>query len=252
MKFHTLFLCLLIWFPQFLSPLKETSETLWERNPHSQYLVIWNTGNSSWITLINSDSCLHFDPGGQRFPNEIEICRGKNNLLYLSHWDQSHFHWIPKLRRHLGNLCLAQGPLYKKHPKKMFYLPKVEACPKAPNNSYVKNLIPMGSRTKSENHNSRIWLLLDRYLVLNDAPKKTELKIVHNLKLSSIEGVILSNNGSPSGNSRELFSALPNLKWVALEKARVSGEVLSRIYKLKKPAQLSTKDWGHLWLKIDI
>lgn len=228
---------------------------------YTDHWVIWNVGQGQWVTHVLSDSCQHYDAGGevQAFKNiknaVLHKCGNKLNKIFLSHWDLDHYNHISSLARSVRRLCWqiqappSSGNSYDISPSvaRVMQL-KIPLCPIDLTDSPIQSWQPKEGREK----NDRSLVFKDeRFLIPGDSPVDQEKKWVHDLKgLTSVKVLIVGHHGSRTSTSIELLKQLPNLK-VAVVSARSRRyghphkSVTKRFSKNKTPI-LKTEDWGSI------
>lgn len=227
----------------------------WAMTP--QYLdvwVIWDIGQGQWVSHIQSDSCRHFDAGGeirsfQRIKKSLMyFCGQKQNELILSHWDLDHFFNIPILAKSVPKLCWRHRPEFaadKPDARKILDL-QIPSCSDTP----VEMWLPVYA--KSTNESSAVFME-QNILLPGDSPT-TEEKLWSQLfrGIENTKILVLGHHGSRSSTGRELLSTLPNLT-LAVSSARYARyrhphfETVKRLSEFYIP-MIRTEDWGNLWL----
>ncbi|MEZ0393361.1 MAG: hydrolase [Pseudobdellovibrionaceae bacterium] len=217
-------------------------------------LIVWNVGQGQWITEVDSQVCFHYDIGGEFNPLQrvLKICRGKINLVHLSHLDWDHFSFYSSLLRALPETCLIQRPVGPASPAKKRWLEKIPLC--------LPNRIPLiqerqkslflAKNSRNSNASSQVvWSQKFRVLIPGDSPQQQE-KLWSQKIPRSTEGWILGHHGSRTSNSPRLFSSLPKIRWAVASARRgryghPHWQIVERLKKEKVPL-LKTEDWGHL------
>jgi competence protein ComEC len=212
-----------------------------------RYFVVWNVGQGQWTTWVEPGRCLHFDMGGEFFPERrIErACAGKENFVFLSHWDWDHVGLLGKARRFLKKICLARGPLGRSSRRKELLLPP--PCTHSP--SLQGMWIPAWAKNKKTNDLSQVFIEND-FLIPGDSPQKAEKIWAAELPLQNARFLILGHHGSKTSTSEFLLRRLPRLR-IAVSSARWGkyhhphAETIHRLNKFRTPL-LRTEDWGSI------
>lgn len=211
---------------------------------------MWNVGQGSWSTLVNSKTCHHFDMGGDFSPLERvkKLCKNKENKLYISHMDWDHISFISQSLRDLSSFCLAHQA--RRNLKKDRYLQKLKVCSKK-NDEAVRKVFTPQSHKLTENESSHIFIANDIFLVPGDSTSKMEKKWIRKIDNSlRIKTLILGHHGSLTSTSQALLQRLPNLK-VAIASARKKKyghphiKVVQRL-RQRRISLIKTEVWGHL------
>lgn len=224
--------------------------------------VIWNVGQGQWLTLIQTDECLHFDAGGEFYyfktiqQKILKNCALKLNRLYLSHWDYDHYSFIPILAKNISQICWQNKPhLIKKNKLslKTFQL-NIKPCPEQ-NNKYTQLETWTPFWFKNSNESSSVFKI-NTLLTMGDLPQKQEQHYVtemHKYSLHNVKILILGHHGSKTSTSLSLLENLPSLT-LTIASARYAKykhphqSTLKNIYKFNKPL-LKTEDWGNIWIE---
>jgi len=219
---------------------------------HTDQWVLWNVGQGQWLTHIESESCTHYDVGGE-FGSFSLIkralvlnCGEKKNRLNLSHWDYDHFINIPMLARTVPRLCWNYHPPVvggKKSARKILDL-KIPFC---------TNLERPWRPPPSKNTNASSAVFLKKsVLIPGDSPKAQEkfwLREIVGLNLTRV--LIVGHHGSRTSTGEPLLNSLPALQQ-ALASARFAKyrhphpEVQARLRAAAIPL-IGTEVWGNIW-----
>ncbi len=213
-------------------------------------LIVWNVGQGQWVTLKQTNECLHFDMGGEYAPWKaiMNACRRLPNRISFSHWDWDHIGFSPKLNRFLPQSCVLRPPSGKSNSKKKLMLARLPSC-REMNQPFLE-----WSPTKAHSANSasRVFLWRD-VLIPGDSDKGQEAIWQSQLPKTTFTRVlILGHHGSRTSTSKRLLLKLPNLK-MAIASARQSRyghphpEVIQKLEEQKIPL-LSTEHWGNIHL----
>ncbi|MGZ3744749.1 MAG: ComEC/Rec2 family competence protein [Pseudobdellovibrionaceae bacterium] len=230
------------------------------------YWIIWNVGQGQWSTLVDQNTCDHFDMGGERNPlrQVKKICADKMNHVYLSHWDWDHISFALKSRFTFKNICLSLAPLGVASPHKMKLLQEYGHCAVGQKESVplkeVTDFREINSATnsvriskKNSNDLSHVLLVAEDFLIPGDSTISQEQSWSHRLPMQKVRFLLLGHHGSRTSTSEELLSQLPGLK-VAIASARFAKyghphqEVVQRLKK-HQVILLKTEDWGNLWFE---
>lgn len=242
-----LFLFTLIWgFPQLISNEKELIERV----------IIWNVGQGSWATYTNARSCVHFDMGGEFFPQKIyKFCQRKKNYLVISHFDKDHINFIKKFSQNTDLCWLNPRP----HTKKVhFSIPHCKSFDSQKILSSFQNqtdfqVIAPTHYSKNENDNSYVTQFSD-WIFPGDSPKNTESDWLSQIQNLSVHYLVLSHHGSKTASSDLLFQRLKNLKMIFASARRKKynhphPEVIKRIKSYSLPL-IQTEIWGNIFLEL--
>lgn len=214
-------------------------------------LIVWNVGQGQWVTEVSHQSCIHFDLGGEKDVSKeaLQVCKGKNNILFLSHWDWDHISFSAKFAAKSLNACLAQRPLGTTADWKKRQIERIPLCEgKIRKSLYTPDL---EKNKNTANELSEVFVSQDSKILLpGDSPSSQEKKWIPRLSHLRIEGLILGHHGSRTSTSENLLRALPYLKWtVASSRKEKYGhphaQVVLRLNERHIPL-LRTEDWGNL------
>lgn len=220
-------------------------------SPH-QFFIVWNVGQGQWTTFVDSESCLHFDIGGERFPwhKVRKLCEQKRNSIFLSHWDWDHIGGLARWpwgwsRR---NLCIALHPQGKSSPKKMKLLRVFQSCRETP-----KDLIIWTPRAAKNSNSQSHVVSFNKILLPGDSPANQE-NIWGSLPFTQTATLlVLGHHGSATSTSEALLKQLPQLR-LAISSARwrryghPHPDVQARLRRAQVPL-LRTEDWGNLYFQ---
>ncbi len=217
--------------------------------------VVWNIGQGQWVTHVTSDTCVHFDMGGEfgsfktvksRF---LQLCGRKPNRLHLSHWDYDHYLNITAVAKAVPRLCWDTLPEYghfKPTAKKILDL-EIPTCTSAGENLTV--WLPTSARNTNEA--SAVFLVENKVLLPGDSPIAQEKIWQQKLDVARAQILILGHHGSRTSTGLDLLARLTQVK-LAISSARFAKyrhphiETLNRMSKFKIPV-LRTEDWGNIW-----
>lgn len=249
----------------FLFSIFTISTSAKESTDTAHQFVVWNVGQGQWTTLINNDSCIHFDMGGEKNITAIvnQICRAKINIIHLSHWDWDHLSFVVNYLKIAPNTCLWQKPLGATTEKRQKTFDKIQIC-----NAEIQRLFTTSDfsmifkpnkNLKNTNDRSLVFSAFNSHILIpgDSTIKQESLWSKHQQQLQNIYGLVLGHHGSRTSTSNLLLNHLSNLKWaVASAKYKKYGhphfEVTQRL-KVNKIPLLRTEDWGniHFMLKAD-
>lgn len=224
---------------------------------HSE-LVVWNVGQGQFVTYAQNDMCLHFDMGGEQMNSRQlrELCHNKINEVYLSHWDWDHIGLITRVQKILPNLCIRLRPLMRPRSHKVKMLDQIADC-QIPAGKIVASWSPnlhLNWSPRTSNDFSHVQVLLHRFLIPGDSPKKEEMQWSHRIAGRNIRVLILGHHGSRTSTSQKLLQSLPHLR-LAISSARFKRyghphiEVVRRLRKAGV-SLLRTEEWGNIIFEI--
>jgi competence protein ComEC len=216
-------------------------------------LFVWNIGQGLWTTVSKTNSCLHFDMGGE-FTPKLEYlaseCAQKTNYIYFSHWDWDHIRFSMVAPRLFQRLCIAKFP-GGPHPNKASPVDLLKACKEDLPDKNVSELTQTHGVFQDTNSESRVYILKTSrsdIVFPGDSPAKEEKIWDRRVKLAGVKILVLGHHGSRTATSRDLLHHLPNLR-MAVASARKSRyghphrEVIDRL-KSAGIALLRTEEWG--------
>lgn len=221
--------------------------------------IIWNVGQGQWVTANQRNRCEHFDFGGEIMPmSKIKNqCSGKDNYLYLSHWDYDHWGGLKRLIKSIPNLCHAPWPLLtlgKTLPKIAHPIP---LCKSPLEPWYRPEIDFVKQKGIVSNDLSQVFVFQNRILIPGDSTTRMEELWTANLRKlekKRIQVLILGHHGSKTSTSEALLQHLPHLK-LAIATAREAryghphSVVLHRLKNHRVPV-LRTEDWGNIGLEL--
>lgn len=225
--------------------------------------VVWNVGQGLWTSWIFDDQCWHFDMGGEYKTILTKIaqnCRQRQNRVFLSHWDMDHIGFVKSARRHFISICLAVEPGGQPSPSKLAMISGFSPCP---SQSFVQTLwsatagdpqLRKGQKNRSNNHDSHVFLLAQKRILVPGDSTKDEEKIWSHRLGKTVEGLVLGHHGSHSSTSDELIAHLPKLRWsVASQRQKRYGHPHRQVIELLRKAKiplLRTEDWGSIHFQL--
>lgn len=230
--------CFFVLFPQAIN------------RDHWDFVVIWNVGQGSMSSYITPTQCVHVDMGGENFPQKlIENCRGKDNFLYLTHFDWDHINFVNKTYRQLDSLCLATSLPNHLKPKKIYWLSKLRHCSQS-----SKGIIQLQTSQFKKSNESHVYLLAEKVLITGDDPQYEEKLLVPHLEKykNKIRYLVAGHHGSRTSTSGALLRSLVHLRMVLISarKKRYGHphkEVLEKLKKMAVPG-VNTESYGHLYI----
>ncbi|UYL07618.1 hydrolase [Bdellovibrio sp. SKB1291214] len=227
------------------------------------YVVIWNVGQGQWITSVENCTCRHFDVGGEKFPWKKvgKLCRDKDNLIYLSHWDWDHIGALSRWPKSWQS-CLALRPQGVSSAKKMKMLAEFKDCKTDINlpmwrglkeNNALNLRNTQKNLGKSDSNALSQVLRFGEFLFPGDSPIASEKSWMELPWIAGVRVLILGHHGSRTSTSEELLQRMPRLL-MAVSSARYERykhphpEVLYRLRQHRIPT-LKTEDWGNIWFE---
>lgn len=217
--------------------------------------VVWNVGQGQWVTHILTDSCHHFDMGGEFGSFKtikkplIHSCGKKQNTLNLSHWDYDHFLNVPAFARAFPHFCWQTLPEFgyrKKTAQEVLKLNIPNCSQPAERLLYWVPLIVRNTNDAS------IIFSEENVLLAGDSPIQQEKIWAFELNnIASTRVLLLGHHGSRTSTGKQLLSQLPQLKFT-ISSARFAKyrhphpETLARLSEFNIPL-LKTEDWGNIW-----
>lgn len=245
---------LFLWLLVFLSPsfIRHDGET-------RRYWIVWNVGQGQWSTLAEADSCRHFDMGGEKNPvlRVARLCRGRTNIISLSHWDLDHVGFLARAKKYLNHACVETAPLGTSSARKMKMVASYSRCSGAgPGSDGVRELTRFTGTDLRQKTNdlSHVFEVRGEMLIPGDSTSRQEKIWSYAGDLSRVRYLLLGHHGSRTSTSAELLSRLRGLK-TAVASARFAKyghphqEVVQRLARVGVPL-LKTEDWGNIWFEI--
>ena len=220
--------------------------------------VVWNVGQGQWATFVAPGFCWHFDMGGERpdWAAVLTECRGKENRVSFSHWDQDHISFAHEAGLRLPGLCIAHRPLGDANPHKRRLLAGLENCKPAP--MAIRELSRPGDRTAhavTANEVSRVFEVAHVAVIPGDSPIDREAIWAPRLAASDDAFVlVLGHHGSRTSTGARLLGRLPRLE-TAVASARLARyghphPAVAQALHEKGIALLRTELWGHLHFEV--
>ena len=212
-----------------------------------KYFIVWNVGQGQWTTWTDSMSCLHFDRGGEFFPQKKarKLCQQKEQRMFVSHWDWDHVGGVGALSK---TSCLEKGPLGRSSKRKEKLIQGFLRC--ANSSELVQTWTPRLS--KISNANSHVFKI-QNILIPGDSTIAEENRWSQEMSLKNVHILVLGHHGSRTSTSEGLLNQMPQLRH-AVSSARwrrykhPHAEVISRLQRYKVPL-LRTEDWGNIWFE---
>jgi competence protein ComEC len=205
-------------------------------------LIVWNVGQGQWVTEVQSDTCVHYDMGGEINVTRrvLKLCQGKKNLIHLSHWDWDHISFVASFARQSFSTCLIARPIGSSSPYKERLISALQLCPPRSLASVYRTLFEGQIQKKDSNVGSSVIESQEyRTLIPGDSPVSMEKQWVSQAP-AQIQGLVLGHHGSRTSTSMALLTHLPNLHWAVAEIAP-SPPVLAQTLSKKKAPELSLK-----------
>lgn len=220
--------------------------------------VVWQVGQGQWVTHILTETCEHYDLGGelgsfyQIRSSLLQVCVKKENRMNLSHWHADHYLNIPVFIKSFPKVCWAQLPAYaieKKSPQKILQL-HVPRCFSSTKDDL--HWTPAQARNTNE---SSIVHLTSQVLIPGDSNRAQEKNWLPKFKnLKSVQVLILGHHGSATSTGNILLNQLPRLK-MTIASARYAvyhhpqPQTRQRLQQHHLPL-LRTEDWGNIWFAL--
>lgn len=213
--------------------------------------IVWNVGQGLWTSFIEQKKCLHFDMGGERFPQRILLdCRGRQNIIHLSHEDWDHISFIQKFSLAVPKTCFAPTLVPMKNTLKRI-LNALRVCETGNFQDSIHFQLPRKmtpSEIRSENEKSQIYEY-SGVLLPGDSTKKMEENWSANVQ-TKIQGLVLGHHGSKTSSGQKLLDRLRFLQWAVAsarwQKYHHPHPSVQLRLKQKKVPLLRTEQWGHL------
>lgn len=209
--------------------------------------MIWNVGQGSWATLIEKDSCLHIDMGGERAPYSLILkrCEKRKNKILLTHLDNDHINKIKSFKLNVQHLCLFPHNFIELKTKK-YWLNKIEPCKGT--HSSVK-VIHRPYLSKNKNQSSIVYVVKNKILISGDSPSSEEKKWSKKVP-KSVSILVLGHHGSITSTSKKLLKESSFDLAVASARRKRFGhphkKIEERLKKFKVPL-IVTQEWGHIY-----
>jgi len=214
-----------------------------------RYFIVWNVGQGSWSTLVESQECLHFDMGGTSLKFALQLkklCGAKKNILYLTHFDHDHINLIRKARMSLPDLCLATAAERLESHTKEKLLNSLSSC----KNFSHPSVRQLYRATFNETNDSHVYLIDKMILITGDLPAKKEKSL--NIP-STVRIYLAGHHGSRTSSSQRLLSQLAGASSIAsCAKAKYGHphkEAVKRHTKAHVPL-LVTEIYGNIFLEL--
>ncbi len=223
--------------------------------------VIWNIGQGQWVTHVTTETCRHYDVGGEigRFAairkKLLTLCLHRENQIALSHWDFDHYAHIPALVKSVPHVCWLSQPPVSEEKSTMRQILQLGIKPCDDQNFFhVQRQTEMWRPTFSKTSNESSGVFQDgSFLLPGDSPISQEKKWIRQMtNLDEVRFLVLGHHGSRSSTGDELLWRLKNLK-MTLASARFAKYhhphflTVQRIKNRQVPL-LRTEDWGNIFL----
>ena len=247
----------LIFIIAFLFPLHHFNQ-----NKKAQ-IIIWYVGQGQMVTYSDITSCIHFDMGGEIFPEKklIKECGQKKNKVFFSHWDWDHINFTRRAWRRLPSFCRLNKPGGIGNKKKKLFLSLIPFCDKLSKQNAEKIFreivfLPQWNKSKkdtSSNKYSRVVIIKEEVLIPGDSPGSSENLWQGKIK-EKIKILVVSHHGSRYSTTPKLLKYLPHLK-IAVVSARKKRYghphplVKKRLARRRVPL-LSTESFNHIRIPV--
>jgi len=207
-------------------------------------LIVWNVGQGQWVTFVEGGMCWHVDMGGEFAPwPEIQhLCRARENVVSLSHWDRDHISFAGAARTRLPHICLLNRPEGVSSVNKSRMIDALPHC--TFHSPFAQWSDPAGKTA-----NAKSWVVeWHHVLAPGDSPRGEEARWIWHLPLDQVTILVLGHHGSRTSTSPELLAHLPALR-EAVSSARFRRyghphvEVVEELRRAHVPL-LRTEEWG--------
>ncbi len=234
------------WFLIFLLIFTFTSHPTSREVSYDFDFIVWNVGQGSWATWLQSNQCFHFDMGGESSPIKrvYKLCGGKMNHIYLTHLDYDHIRFLRRFASMVPRLCLHYPKLLKKA-----WMKKIKPC-----SFPFKGIrqISLGKKGDNSNEGSVVYLIAGQVLITGDAPISQELKWYRQIP-GRLRILVLGHHGSKTSTSVKLLDWVRPRMAVASARKNKYGhphqKVIRKLSQRKVPL-LRTETLGHLFFKL--
>lgn len=221
-------------------------------------LFVWDVGQGQWATIVNNNSCYHFDAGGERsaIQNVTKVCGKLKNTIFLSHGDWDHINRIVDFKRKSLNYCIFNYPQEKLNHIKRKYLKKFKFCSLKTIPQPLRKINTPFSICKdkrSANCFSNVFEWANKILLPGDSPNYMERQWMNDIN-DQIEILLLAHHGSKNSTTTSLLQKLNQLN-MAICSARKNkyGHPALRIHNLLKQYKiplLRTEEWGNIIIEL--
>ncbi len=208
--------------------------------------VVWNVGQGSWSTFIDSQTCYHFDMGGEKVSWKplLNICRRRKNQLLLTHQDWDHIRYVKRFASQVKNFCFF--PFQHKIGATLRHLKRCKEL------SSKITIISTGNPQGDANASSHVYLIKQKVLITGDAPMSEEKKWTQNIP-KRLSLLILGHHGSHTSTSVDLLKrSHPKLAIASARKSKYGHphkKVVAKLKKQKVPV-LETETYGNIYMKL--
>ena len=211
--------------------------------------IVWDVGQGLWVTYSDVTRCLHFDMGGENFPQGIkEECGHKKNYANFSHWDWDHINLARKAWRDLPHLCLLTPPNGETKAKKLRFINKIPKCSGELQLKGIQSWTPKIHSSKNSNALSRIYFT-PNILLPGDTTQKME-KVWSDHVYPTIRLLVLGHHGSKTSTSKYLLMRLNRLQLAvaSARRKRYGHPHQSTQKKLRNHgvSLIETENWGNI------
>jgi competence protein ComEC len=220
-----------------------------------EMFVVWNVGQGQWVTLINRETCIHFDMGGEqsKIGLSAQHCRNKSHRVWLSHDDWDHINFLGSGRSQFPDLCLMSVRPIPRSWRKRKLLNNIADCTDRPRDINLE-LIWQSHDPKASSNDRSLVALSYSVLIPGDSLAAQEHKWSLHPHLRQVQTLIVGHHGSRTSTSKFLLDRLPSLTQ-AIASSRRSRyghphfEVEVRLRRKNIPL-VSTEDWGNIRLDL--
>lgn len=221
------------------------------------YFIVWNVGQGLWQSYITPTKCYHFDLGGEQAPWKLirSFCKGKHNIVRISHWDLDHYGFFKAFHRQFKTICFSHLDIPKKKIKFKWLLKRQKLClqPYLTLTSWRPNLKQHNYAHKHGSNAFSEVLLFKDILMTGDSPKEIEAHWMREIPLKGVQKLIVGHHGSNTSTSEKLLRSLKsqNSFFVGIVSARKKRYghphwAVKKRFKNSKTPLISTEKWGHI------
>lgn len=214
-------------------------------------LVVWNVGQGSWATEFNSDTCVHYDMGGERSVplKKFEICKNRLNIIALSHLDFDHISFLKSTLLFFPQKCFASTPDDPRAPRIFKSYLSIRKCEKSEMDPKI-SMIWDAPKNRDPNATSDVFFSKKFQTIFpGDLPKKFEKKW-KDAEVSRTKILILGHHGSRTSTKISTLRKMKNLNMTIASarfiKYRHPHKDTVKILKKMNLPLLKTEDWGNI------
>ena len=176
-------------------------------------------------------------------------CEDKKNYLSFTHYDWDHIRFAKKLSSRFRSLCLQRGIHYPISPGKRNFLKTLPLC----NSTTSHTRVLFSGNSKSANHLSRVFSLIDQILIPGDSPKTLD-KLWLGKADAQLQVLVLSHHGSHTGTSKQILKHFSFKQALVSARRRRYGhphkKVVQRLRKNRVPL-IDTEQWGNIHIVLE-